>query len=237
MSEDTSKVQVTAAQAALEEAAFNLETQKSNVEDGKAALRDAKAAVTKAKAHAAMADATDADKAAVAEAEQKVITIETALVAAKEVSKAARAALTEAKKAVKAEVTEAKRVEREAEKVRKAAEKAEKRESQKMPEQNGTRRPKEGTTTGRVWQIADTISGELKAPASRQAVLDVALAEGINRHTVVTQYSCWRKFNGVVGRVVPPLTPEQVAQKAAAEKVKADAAEAKKSVPSDNPQA
>lgn len=61
-------------------------------------------------------------------------------------------------------------------------------------------RPKEGTSTGKVWSIADTVraanpslSGkELKAP-----VLAACVAEGINAGTVNVQFSKWRSSNGL----------------------------------------
>jgi 5-methylcytosine-specific restriction protein B len=58
------------------------------------------------------------------------------------------------------------------------------------------RRPGENTITGRVWHIADELSTN-DTPATRQAVIDKALAEGINSHTAHTQYGHWRKANGL----------------------------------------
>jgi 5-methylcytosine-specific restriction protein B len=58
------------------------------------------------------------------------------------------------------------------------------------------RRPGENTITGRVWQIADELSTN-DTPATRLAVIDKALAEGINNHTAHTQYGHWRKAKGL----------------------------------------
>ena len=66
--------------------------------------------------------------------------------------------------------------------------------------QNGISRPNLNTRTGRVWAIADKISGELGKPAPRKQVIDTAIAEGINPATAATQYGRWRKFNGLEGR-------------------------------------
>jgi hypothetical protein len=64
-------------------------------------------------------------------------------------------------------------------------------------EQNGVSRPSPGTTTGRIWEIADEISAKLKAPAPRKDVMEQTKALGINDATAATQYGKWRKFNGL----------------------------------------
>lgn len=85
-----------------------------------------------------------------------------------------------------------------------AATKAPKKEASKekapRDEQNGIVRPKEGTKTGRVWEIADAISKKQKSPALRAPVLEEAKSEGINPATAATQYGRWRKYNGLEGR-------------------------------------
>lgn len=63
--------------------------------------------------------------------------------------------------------------------------------------QNGVTRPKSGTKTGRVWEIADSLSAEAGAPVVRKSVLDQAIAEGINASTTATQYGRWRKYHGL----------------------------------------
>jgi hypothetical protein len=55
-------------------------------------------------------------------------------------------------------------------------------------QQNGVTRPKDGSTTGRVWAIADEISSKSQAPATRKQVIDQVHAEGINTSTGATQY-------------------------------------------------
>lgn len=69
--------------------------------------------------------------------------------------------------------------------------------------QNGVTRPKDGTTTGRVWSIADEISAKLGSPADRKAVIEQVVAEDINASTGATQYGKWRKFHGLVGEASP----------------------------------
>lgn len=66
-----------------------------------------------------------------------------------------------------------------------------------LPKQNGVARPKEGTSTGRVWAIADELSKASGQPAPRKAVMDKATAEGINAATVATQYGRWCRFFGI----------------------------------------
>lgn len=83
----------------------------------------------------------------------------------------------------------------------------EKPKAPKMPEQNGVRRPKPGTATGRVWEIADEVSEAKGAPAVRAEVLDVYVSEGGNPATGATQYNRWRKFHGLTGNNSPGRAP------------------------------
>lgn len=70
-------------------------------------------------------------------------------------------------------------------------------------QQNGVTRPKDGTTTGRVWAISDEISAKKGEPADRKTVIEQVVAEGINASTGATQYGKWRKFHGLVGEASP----------------------------------
>lgn len=81
--------------------------------------------------------------------------------------------------------------------------KATKAETPKQPQQNGVTRPKDGTTTGRVWTIADEISAKNKEPATRKEVIEACQAEDINPSTAATQYGKWRKFHGLEGEKAP----------------------------------
>lgn len=87
---------------------------------------------------------------------------------------------------------------------------------------NGITRPKDDSTTGKVWAIADAISKKTGQPAERSAVMAEAEKLGINEGTVATQFQRWRKFFGVKKQPKPavekapkaPKTPK--APKAAA---------------------
>lgn len=149
---------------------------------------------------------------------------------AAEEAKAQKAAEKEAAKQAKAAEKAAEKAKKEEEK--KAAEEAKSAAKAATPEQNGIKRPKSGTATGRVWEIADHISGQLEAPASIRAVLEAGKAEGLNDATIKTQYARWRQFHGVTGYVMDPRVAEEKARKeaekqAAAEKAKAEKEAAK----------
>lgn len=70
-------------------------------------------------------------------------------------------------------------------------------------QQNGVTRPKAGTKTARVWDIADEISAAQGSPARRKSVIEKALAEDMNAATAATQYGRWRKFHGLKGHDEP----------------------------------
>lgn len=72
-----------------------------------------------------------------------------------------------------------------------------KAERVKLVEQNGVSQPQEGTKTRRVWDIANELSNSLGRPALRDEVMEKALAEGMNRGTIATQYGKWCTFYGV----------------------------------------
>jgi len=55
-------------------------------------------------------------------------------------------------------------------------------------------RPRKGTITGRVWEIADQIQ-KRSGRAEREAVIMACMEEGININTASTQFSYWRKAN------------------------------------------
>ena len=64
----------------------------------------------------------------------------------------------------------------------------------RQPREPGER-PKAGSTTGKVWDIADKVfptisSGDWKA--IRTAIINACTAEGINEATAATQYSKWK---------------------------------------------
>ena len=55
-------------------------------------------------------------------------------------------------------------------------------------------RPRAGTITGRVWEIADELRKQ-SGKVNREAVIKACMAEGINVNTASTQFSYWRKAN------------------------------------------
>lgn len=82
----------------------------------------------------------------------------------------------------------------------------------KQPSQNGVSRPKSGTATGRVWEIADELSKAAGGPAARADVLKAFEAEGGNPATGATQYGRWKKFHGLAGTRTVKKAPEDEAE-------------------------
>lgn len=66
---------------------------------------------------------------------------------------------------------------------------------------NGVTRPADNNLCGKIWAVADAISLEIHGVCSI-ALLKVSPAlQGVNLHTVKTQYARWRRFNDVTGRL------------------------------------
>ena len=55
------------------------------------------------------------------------------------------------------------------------------------------RRPRPGTLTGRIWEIADEITREKGRRAQRREVVERYVAENGNRNTASSQYQYWKK--------------------------------------------
>lgn len=146
--------------------------------------------------------------AAAKEAEKVAKAAEKAKKAAEaKAAKEAKDAETKAKKEADKAAREAKKAE---DKAKKEAEKAAKEASKvavKMPEQNGIRRPKPDTETGKVWGLADSISASLGQPTPIANLLAAGQAQGLNDSTIRTQYARWRAFHGITGRVALPVVP------------------------------
>jgi hypothetical protein len=192
------------AQAAKSNADAAVATAFDNEANFKAALDQAKSALDGATdenrealttAHATAKSAFDvaakAHKAAKTEAGK----------ADKAVTKAQNAATKEAEKAKKA-------AEKEAAKAAKAAEAEQNKAANKMPEQNGIRKPKPDSACGKAWSVFDAASAARGEPASISETLPIATGQGINEATVRTQYARWRKFHNVSGRIEAPKAPE-----------------------------
>ena len=122
--------------------------------------------------------------------------------AAKEQAKAER----EAAKAAKAE---------EAAKAKEAAKAA--KEANRMPMQNGIRRPKPETLCGQAWAIFDEVSAAKGSPAAIGECLPIAIERGLNPTNVRVEYARWRKFYNVTGRIENPAAAEKKAAAKAAE--------------------
>lgn len=94
------------------------------------------------------------------------------------------------------------------------------KDDNKMPEQNGVRRPKPGTTCAKVWDVFDSVSQKNGSPATISESMPVLQAGGVNDATIRTQYARWRKFHGVTGRLVaaaPAAVTEAPAPEATAQ--------------------
>ena len=72
------------------------------------------------------------------------------------------------------------------------------------PDKAGLTRPKPGTATGRVWDVADDITRQQGRLAERKEVVARIVQEGGNQSTAATQYQKWKKFHG---GMVPPQPP------------------------------
>lgn len=78
---------------------------------------------------------------------------------------------------------------------------------------NGITRPAEGTETGKVWACADAISASQNGHPAQVAQMKAhPMMKGMNDHTLKTQYSRWRAYNGVKGRLqtIKPVQAEGV---------------------------
>lgn len=147
------------------------------------------------------ADATAAKEAkAKADKEAKAV----AAAAKKEADAKAKKEKADAAATAKAEAKAKKDAEVKAKADAKAAADAAKA-STKMPEQNGVRRPKAEGACGKVWALADQLSGQLGQPVPIANLSAAASAQSINDSTIRTQYALWRKFHGITGRVALPV--------------------------------
>lgn len=93
---------------------------------------------------------------------------------------------------------------------------------------NGITRPSAGTATGKVWEIADSISATNNRPATRAEVVAAGAEAGINPATVTTQFGQWRRFYGIKKELVEKAP---AAAKEAKPKKGKKAAAAESSVP------
>ena len=143
-----------------------------------------------------VAEKSETEKEAQAEAHQKTPAAEKE---AQTKAEAKAEAEVNAAKA-KAEKDAKRQAAREAKEKEKADKKAE-REANRMPEQNGVRRPKPHTLCGQAWQKADELSAALQRPVSIKELLAATDQIHLNPVNVKSEYARWRKFNGVKGRI------------------------------------
>lgn len=148
------------------------------------------------------------------------VTMEEAL-AEEKASVAAQDKADKANKAaqVKAEKEAKKEAEKAAKEEAKAKAKAEKETAKPVKEkyeyvtQNGVRRPKSGTKCGQVWDMADTMSKEKASPISLAELMVVSDKEGWNKNNTSGEYSLWRKFYGITGRIANPASADKSVKK------------------------
>lgn len=92
-------------------------------------------------------------------------------------------------------------------------------ETKTKKEKDPTGRPGEGTSTRKVWDIADSLvlqSGANTTP-TRKAVIDAAVAAGVNKATAGVQYGAWMKGmnRAPAPEPVKPAAPAEGQQAAA----------------------
>ena len=153
---------------------------------------DAEAAAAKEAADKKAAEAAEA-KAAKAKAAADAKEKKAAEVAAKKEAQAKAKAEKEAKIAADKAAKEQAKADAEAAKA-----------ANKMPEQNGVRRPKPETLCGLAWAIFDAVSQKNGAPASIKESLEAAKAQNLNEGNVKAEYARWRKFYAISGRIAAP---------------------------------
>lgn len=68
------------------------------------------------------------------------------------------------------------------------------------PEQNGMKYPSAGTKTRVIWDLCDAITKELGRPL-KISELRERVAQGTNENMMKSQYSYWRKFHNITGRI------------------------------------
>lgn len=185
--------------AAKAAAAAQAKTDKAAAD--KAAADQKKADAAKAKAEKAETDKKE--KADKAEAKKKA----DADAKAKRDQEAAdkKAGAEQAKADKKAAADKAK-----ADKAQAAADAKAAKEANKMPEQNGVRRPKPDSLCGKAWAIMDQLSKDRGGPVPIAPLLEATNKAGLNEGNVRAEYARWRKFFNVSGRIVdakPTETP------------------------------
>jgi len=81
------------------------------------------------------------------------------------------------------------------------------------------KRPKAGTKTGRVWEIADEISALIGQTAESKSVRERYVAEGGDPGTASVQYGHWKRARAETREVLPNAPPSQNKTPRSVEKV------------------
>ena len=68
------------------------------------------------------------------------------------------------------------------------------------PEQNGMKYPSAGTKTRVIWDLCDAMTKELGRPL-KISELRERVAQGTNENMMKSQYTYWRKFHNITGRI------------------------------------
>jgi len=106
--------------------------------------------------------------------------------------------------------------------------KAPAKEAPKRISQNNVTRPLSGTLCGQAWDLADKMS---EAKGSPVAVADLLVETdkiGLNPSNVKAEYSRWRKFHGIEGRIQSEAALAKIAEREAAKEAKKAEKEAKR---------
>lgn len=77
--------------------------------------------------------------------------------------------------------------------------------SGRMPVQNGVTRPRPDTVSGKIWKFLDDNSQKLGQPTPVKPAIEHFKNSNefeFDLTTLRNQYALWRKFYGVVGRIV-----------------------------------
>jgi hypothetical protein len=78
-------------------------------------------------------------------------------------------------------------------------------------QKNGLTRPAAGTTTGKIWDLADKLSADNNGtPVAIGTLRQHPDMRQVNDHTLKTQFARWRTYHGIKGRA--PAQPEPAPQ-------------------------
>lgn len=100
---------------------------------------------------------------------------------------------------------------------------------------NNVTRPSAGTSTGKVWEICDTLYAQAtdENPITRARVIKAAEAEGVNVSTAATQYGRWRTYMSLGRETAVAVKGEAAPKKSRAKKADVAAESAAPVVESD----